>query len=190
MDEKILQEARAYLEDTKDDWNYILPEDLEKQRKKKDFYILDIRRPADYAAGHIPGAKNIFWLDILKPENLKKLPKDKKIIVYCYVGHTSSQVMTLLKLLGYDVVSLKFGMGKSPAKGVPVAGWLDFGLPTSKSVQKNAMYTKNEQNLCIENLDRVAGSLEHKGMLEEAKKIDIISNTLEALNFSNKPREV
>ena len=35
--------------------------------------------------------------------------------------------MVALKLLDYDVVSLKFGMGKSPVKGVPVAGWLDFG---------------------------------------------------------------
>lgn len=40
--------------------------------------------------------------------------------------------MTLLKLLGYDVVSLKFGMGKSPAPGVPVAGWEDFGFETKK----------------------------------------------------------
>lgn len=186
MDEKLLQEARTYLEKTKDDWNYILPEDLEKQRKKKDFYILDIRRPADYAAGHIPGAKNIFWLDLLKPENLKKLPKDKKIVVYCYVGHTSSQILTLLKLLGYDVVSLKFGMGKSPAKGVPVAGWLDFGLPTSKSVQKKAMFMKNEHGKFVntESLDRVAEALENCGMMKEACDIDVISNTLERDAFA------
>jgi hypothetical protein len=38
--------------------------------------------------------------------------------------------MTLLKLLGYQVVSIKYGYGISPVKGVPVAGWLDYGFPT------------------------------------------------------------
>lgn len=131
--EQILGAAREYLNKTQDDWNYITPEKFQELREKgkdKNFYILDIRRPQDYKKSHIPGAKNIFWLDILKKENLKKLPKDKKILIYCYVGHTSSQIMTLLKLLGYDVVSLKFGMGISPVKGVPVAGWTDFNYPT------------------------------------------------------------
>jgi rhodanese-related sulfurtransferase len=62
-------------------------------------------------------------------KGVKKLPKNKTIFLICYVGHTSSQVMTLLKLIGYDVVSIKYGYGISPVKGVPVAGWLDYGLP-------------------------------------------------------------
>ena len=81
---------------------------------------------------HVKGSKNIFWLDILNDKNLKKLPKDKIIFLICYVGHTSSQVLTLLKILGYNVISIKFGYGLSPVKGVPVAGWLDYQLPISK----------------------------------------------------------
>ena len=38
----------------------------------------------------------------------------------------------LLKLLGYDVTSIKFGYGKSPAFGVPVAGWLNYNFPVVK----------------------------------------------------------
>uniref|UniRef100_A0A6C0HAE6 Uncharacterized protein n=1 Tax=viral metagenome TaxID=1070528 RepID=A0A6C0HAE6_9ZZZZ len=38
-----------------------------------------------------------------------------------------------VKLLGYHVVSIKYGYGLSPVKGVPVAGWLDYGLPVEKS---------------------------------------------------------
>ena len=64
---------------------------------------------------------------------LNRLPKEKLIVLICYVGHTSSQVLTLLKLLGYNVIAIKFGYGLSPVKGVPVAGWLDYGLPTEKS---------------------------------------------------------
>ena len=82
---------------------------------------------------HIKGSKNIFWINILDEKNLKKLPKDKPIFLICYVGHTSSQVLTLLKMLGYNVISIKYGYGLSPTKCVPVAGWLDYGLPTESS---------------------------------------------------------
>lgn len=116
-----------YVKGTKDDWNYITPEQLNKKDMSK-YYLLDIRKPEVFKQGHIKGAKNIFWLDLLEEKNLKKLPKDKKIILICYVGHTASQMMVALRLLGYDVTTLKFGMGKSPVKGVPVAGWIDFGF--------------------------------------------------------------
>lgn len=123
---------RNYLKSTEDDWNYITPLDFYKDyfSKRKPYFLVDLRRPPEFKQGHIRGAKNIFWLDILNENHLKKLPRDKPIFLICYVGHTSSQVMTLLKLLGYQVVSIKYGYGISPVKGVPVAGWLDYGFPT------------------------------------------------------------
>jgi rhodanese-related sulfurtransferase len=126
---------RHYLKRVKNDWNYITPIDFynEYYLKKKKYYLIDLREEKEYKKMHIKGAKNIFWLNILDENNLKKLPKDKPIFLICYVGHTSSQVLTLLKLLGYNVVSIKYGYGLSPVKGVPVAGWLDYGLPTESS---------------------------------------------------------
>ena len=121
---------QKYLTDTKNDWNYILPTELEKMDRSK-IFVLDVRKPEDYKKMHIMGSINIFWLDLMKPENLAKLPKDKKIIIICYVGHTASQILVLLKLLGYDAVVLKFGMGVSPKRGVPVAGWTDYGFPVN-----------------------------------------------------------
>jgi rhodanese-related sulfurtransferase len=125
---------RHYLKSTKNDWNYITPIDFYNDYllKNKDYFLIDLREEKEYKKGHIKGAKNIFWLNILDEKNVKKLPKDKPIFLICYVGHTSSQVMTLLKLLGYNVVSIKYGYGLSPVKGVPVAGWLDYGLPVEK----------------------------------------------------------
>lgn len=129
-----IEMLRDYLKSTKNDWNYITPLDFYNDYllKKKDYYLIDLREEKEYKKGHIKGAKNIFWLNILDEKNVKKLPKDKTIFLICYVGHTSSQVMTLLKLLGYNVVSIKYGYGLSPVKGVPVAGWLDYGLPVEK----------------------------------------------------------
>lgn len=136
--EMLLKLLQDYLQETQEDWNYILPTELNKlieSGKASEFFLLDVRRPEDFAEGHIPGAQNIFWLDILKKENLKKLPIDKDIIIYCYVGHTSSQVMVLLNLLGYRCKSLKFGLGISPSEGVPVAGWTDYNYFLKKRIK-------------------------------------------------------
>jgi rhodanese-related sulfurtransferase len=134
---------KKYLRSTKDDWNYITPIDFYNKyylKKKKDantidYYLIDLRSKEEYKKGHIKGSKNIYWLNILDENNLKKLPKNKPIFLICYVGHTSSQVLTLLKLLGYNVISIKYGYGISPIKYVPVAGWLDYGLPIVRSTK-------------------------------------------------------
>jgi rhodanese-related sulfurtransferase len=129
-----LENLREYLKNTKNDWNYITPQDFyNNYYLKKDYYLIDLRKKEEYKKFHIKGSKNIFWLDILDEKNIKKLPKDKVIFLICYVGHTSSQVLTLLKILGYNVVSIKFGYGLSPVKGVPVAGWLDYVYPAESS---------------------------------------------------------
>ena len=125
---------KNYLRSTKDDWNYITPIDFYNKyylnpKAYKDIYLIDLRSKAEYNRGHIKGAKNIYWLNILDEKNLKRLPKNKLIFLICYVGHTSSQILTLLKLLGYNVVSIKYGYGISPTKYVPIAGWIDYGLP-------------------------------------------------------------
>jgi len=75
-----------------------------------DPFILSVRSPEQYAKGHIPGAVNIPWREVAKEENLAKLPKDRQIVVYCYTGHTGSQITALLNILGYDAVNLQFGM--------------------------------------------------------------------------------
>ena len=122
---------RDYLHGIADDWNYVTPIDFYTHYyQKKDYFLVDLRDEKAYKKGHIKGAYNFFWLNILDAKNLKQLPKDKLIVLICYVGHTSSQILTLLKLLGYNVIAIKYGYGLSPVQGVPVAGWLDYGLPT------------------------------------------------------------
>jgi len=74
------------------------------------YTIVSVRAAADYAKGHVPGAINIPWKDIAKEESLKKLPKDKPIIVYCYTGHTGQVACTVLNLLGYEAYNMKYGM--------------------------------------------------------------------------------
>ncbi|HEX3032625.1 MAG TPA: rhodanese-like domain-containing protein, partial [Bacillota bacterium] len=78
--------------------------------KDPGYYLVEIRKPEDYAKGHVPGAVQINYGDFYKQEVLDKLPKDKKIVVICYTGHTASQITLLLNQLGYDAYAMKFGM--------------------------------------------------------------------------------
>ncbi len=79
--------------------------------KKTDFLIVDTRpNPGDYKQGHIPGAIQITVQDILKPENLKKLPKDKKVILVCVTGQTQNLPIVPLRVLGYNAFTMAFGM--------------------------------------------------------------------------------
>ena len=73
------------------------------------YFLLSIQKPEDYAKGHVPGAINIPYGAIAQEENLKKLPKDKKIVVICYTGHTASYTSMFLNQLGYESYTLKFG---------------------------------------------------------------------------------
>lgn len=86
-----------------------LYENLTDGDPSNDPFILDVRKPEDYAKGHIQGAYNIFWKEIVKEEYLSKLPKDRQILVYCYTGHTGQVAATFLMLMGYNAVNLKFG---------------------------------------------------------------------------------
>ena len=78
--------------------------------KDPGYFLLSIRKPEDYAKGHVPGAVNIPFAQLAKEESLKKLPPDKKIVVICYTGHTASYATMFLNQLGYEAYAMKFGM--------------------------------------------------------------------------------
>ena len=78
--------------------------------KKTDFVVVDVRpNPAEFAEGHIPGAIQITTQDMFKPESLKKLPKDKKLILVCVTGQIQNLPILGLRALGYDAYTMAFG---------------------------------------------------------------------------------
>ncbi|WP_291632634.1 rhodanese-like domain-containing protein [Clostridium sp.] len=111
--------------------NYKISEDNAKKlvdSKDDSIVVLSVRSAEDYAKGHIAGATNIAWGKGMQ-ENFSALPKDKKIIVYCYTGQTAGQTVAGLKMLGYDAVSLNGGMGT--ASNAP-SGWANKGFAVEK----------------------------------------------------------
>jgi len=87
-----------------------LNENLNDGDDTNDPLIISVRKAEHYNLGHIPGAINIPWTSSAKVSELTKLPVDAEIVVVCYTGHTSAIATTVLNMLGYDAVNLKFGM--------------------------------------------------------------------------------
>jgi len=74
------------------------------------YYIVNYWPVDHYNQGHIPGAVQYTPRSDLKSSTyLKTLPTDKPIVVYCYTGQTSAQVVAFLRVLGYDAKSLIYG---------------------------------------------------------------------------------
>jgi len=83
---------------------------------KTDFLVVDIRFAPDDGPwgqpqyGRIPGSIFIPYTELFKPENLKKLPKDKKIILVGHMGVHENYSVVPLRLIGYDAYSMLLGM--------------------------------------------------------------------------------
>ena len=82
--------------------------------------ILDVRRPDEYAAGHIPHAINV-PNETIGTDEIPELPdKNQLIMVYCRSGRRSKEASEKLVKLGYTNI-VEFG-GILDWKGETVTG--------------------------------------------------------------------
>jgi len=86
------------------------------------YVVLDVRTPAEYAEGHIPGTH--FNIDVLEDNYtetaLKTLPKDKPVALYCRSGNRSKNAARILAENGYQVLELGTGFRGWSAAGKKV----------------------------------------------------------------------
>ncbi|TWB24667.1 rhodanese-related sulfurtransferase [Nitrospirillum amazonense] len=87
--------------------------------ESKDFVLVDVRTPAMYAAGHVPGAVNIPTRQ-LSEARLADYPADTLFVVYCAGPHCNGSTKAALKLakMGRPVKEMIGGL----------TGWIDEGL--------------------------------------------------------------
>ena len=98
-------------------FNHIFADDLylrtSSPARKDSIYILDIRPLEAWRRdGHIGQGDYMLidWRVLGDPLNLAKLPKDRLIVVVGETGHTAGQVTPILRMLGYNAVTLRSGM--------------------------------------------------------------------------------
>jgi hydroxyacylglutathione hydrolase len=125
-----IEELSGYLQDGIDEWqqagfplarvSQITPQELASRLNNGGIEVLDVRREAEFEAGHIAGAD---WhpLDRFKAA-LPDIPRNVPVAVHCKSGYRSLIACSLLQRAGYHNV-------------VDVAGgfdaWQQANLPTS-----------------------------------------------------------
>lgn len=118
----VLSSAKEYFNDLKNGCNNLI--DCDNLNKcigaKEDLFLLDIRKKEDFAENFIKNSVHCEWSEVFEFIEEDILPKDQKIIVICYTGQTAGQVVSILRLLGYDACALNGGM---------VNGWLKDQMP-------------------------------------------------------------
>ncbi|NOX62817.1 MAG: hypothetical protein GXP42_12855 [Chloroflexi bacterium] len=84
---------------------YRLPVDVfvrDQVNKSKDWFLIDVREPDEFAAGHIEGAINIPLRELMK--RLNELPNSKTapILLYCHSQKRATHALVILHELGYS----------------------------------------------------------------------------------------
>jgi rhodanese-related sulfurtransferase len=89
-------------------------------------YLLDVREPDEWAAGHAPGAHHLPMMEV--PARIAEIPADTEVVVVCRSGGRSGQVVSYLMGNGWDNVrNLDGGMQAWAAEGRDVVN--DDGQP-------------------------------------------------------------
>lgn len=84
-----------------DGFNLISVHDLkDKLEKGETMFILDVRGTEEWEDGHIQDATHIYVGHV--EENLDKIPRDCRIIVYCGTGRRSNIAASILRKHGYQ----------------------------------------------------------------------------------------
>ncbi|HER10129.1 MAG TPA: rhodanese-like domain-containing protein [Bacteroides sp.] len=89
------------------------------------YYIVNYWPEAEYLdPGHIEGAVQYTPKQSIKlATDLKTLPADKTIVVYCYTGQNSANLAAYLRVLGYEAKSLLFGTNGMIYNDMTVSKW-------------------------------------------------------------------
>ncbi|WP_019874495.1 rhodanese-like domain-containing protein [Sporichthya polymorpha] len=83
-----------------------------------DAYLLDVREPVEWAAGHVESAVHIPMNSV--PQRLDEIPADGEIYVICKSGGRSAQVTAYLQQNGRQATNVAGGMLAWATAGKPM----------------------------------------------------------------------
>ncbi len=123
-----LTDVSTVLEGGMDDWTLsgrrfdTLPQmsvhELHRRIGDPDLQVVDVRQPAEWDDGHVPGARYAFLPEI--PERIDEFDRSKPLVCYCGTGYRASIGASLFKRAGFDVRSVPGSMDGWLAAGYPV----------------------------------------------------------------------
>lgn len=77
---------------------------MEDSRAK---YVIDLRKPEDFARGSCDGAVNIYWEEF--DGRMQELSREMPVYLICYTGETSDEYAAILRKSGYEAYSVREG---------------------------------------------------------------------------------
>jgi rhodanese-related sulfurtransferase/DNA-binding transcriptional ArsR family regulator len=112
--------AHAYLGD-RDALESITKSELRTRIRAGDVVVLDVRPTAEYAAGHISGARSLPLADLTR--RLRDLPKDTEVVAYCRGPYCvyADDAVRLLSRRGFQARRLEDGYPEWAQAGLPTA---------------------------------------------------------------------
>lgn len=66
--------------------------------------VIDVRTPAEFAAGHVDGSENIDVSAGSFEQQVEQLDKDEEYVVYCQSGNRSAQAADKMAELGFTEI--------------------------------------------------------------------------------------
>lgn len=88
--------------------DHVTVEELSERiiRAQDDYVLIDLRPTEQYEERHIDSARHIPLIELVKPELLAGLPRDKAVIVYSSSTTNAAQAAVILRLSGIPAYSL------------------------------------------------------------------------------------
>lgn len=86
--------------------------------------VVDVREPAEYAGGHVPGALNVPLATVV--DRLDEIPSGVPVFVVCASGNRSKAATDVLARAGRDAMSVEGG----------TKGWQESGRPVTTGSQR------------------------------------------------------
>ena len=101
----------------------LTPAEAVRLMNREKAMLIDVCEPAEFAAGHVAGARNIPLEGL---EGHKSLPSNKALplVVLCKSGARSNRAVATLRKLGYE---------NAQALAGGMASWREANLPVEKS---------------------------------------------------------
>ena len=93
---------------------------IQDNQDNPDFVILDVRTPEEFADGHIENAINLDYYSETFRDELNKLDKNKKYLIYCRSGNRSGKTLNIMERLNFrEVYNMLGGIIQWEAEGLP-----------------------------------------------------------------------
>ena len=80
----------------------------EFEMKKDDYQIIDVRTDFEFSLGHVEGARNIPYDEILS--HIDEIDRDADTILYCRTNRRSEHAAMSLMAAGFDNVAIAPGV--------------------------------------------------------------------------------